>query len=455
MGRNAKYRSVKKGKPREIAVRVLLRSDERKEYLEATLSRELPVLDPEDRHLCQELVFGVTRYQVLLDWLINRKTHGRQQKPTLLVLLRLALYQMFWLDRIPDHAVVHESVELARQFGFGPQSGFVNAVLRGYVREREATRLLMEQLKTDEPHLGYSHPRWLCDRWQKRWGGLALRRLLEWNNLPAPTFARVNTIKADAGKLLTQWRDEGVQYDFIRYDWLEENLVFELKSHPPLPFLPSFQQGAFYIQDPGTLLAVECLDPQPGERVLDLCAAPGGKLSYIAQLMRNEGTIVAFDENPNRLRLLHQNIRRLGITCAQVRQTDADPSPSPGPAGPAGRAEPGNNPGTFERILVDAPCSNTGVMRRRVGLRWRIRFEELRRLQSAQIKLLRRAVISLKPGGILVYSTCSLEPEENSDVVTNVLESEPELELERDRLLTPIQNGVDGAYVAVFRRLEN
>jgi 16S rRNA (cytosine967-C5)-methyltransferase len=366
----------------------------------------------------------------------------------LIILLRLGVYQLFWLDRVPDHAIVNESVEMARQFGFGPQSGFVNALLRGYAREREETRHLIDQLKANEPDVGFSHPRWLCERWQKRWGGLALRRLLEWNNTPARTFARVNTLKTDAGKLLTQWREEGVQYDFIRHDWIEENLVFELKSHPPLAALPSFQQGRFYIQDPSTLLAVEWLDPQPGEQILDVCAAPGGKMSYIAQLMQNEGRLVASDVSPTRLRLLRQNVTRLGITCAQIQLTD-DAS-----ASHANRDVPQDDPGLFDRVLVDAPCSNTGVMRRRIELRWRLRLMELRRLQTAQVKLLRRAILRLKPGGILVYSTCSLEPEENSEVVKALIESAPEFELERERLLTPIQNGVDGAYVAVVRRRE-
>ena len=272
--------------------------------------------------------------------------------------------------------------------------------------------------------------------------------MLEWNNLPARTFARVNTLKTDAGQLLAQWRDEEVEYDFIRHDWIEENLVFELKSHPPLASLPSFQQGAFYIQDPGTLLAVEWLDPQPGERILDLCAAPGGKMSYIAQRMRNEGVLVALDNHPNRLRLLRQNVRRLGITCARIELGDDAPAAAATPVALRRDSE------LFDRVLVDAPCSNTGVMRRRVELRWRVRQSELRRLQTAQVRLLRQALTRLQTGGILVYSTCSLEPEENTEVIRAVLESAPEFELERERLLTPTQNGVDGAYVAVLRRRE-
>src|SRR5439155_27029064 len=149
-------------------------------------------------------------------------------------------------------------------------------------------------------------------RWQKRWGADRAARLMEWNNTAPKTFARVNALKADAGKLLEQWREENVEYDFVRRDWIEENLVFELKAHPSLERLGSFQQGWFYVQDPSTLLAVRELNPMPGETVLDYCAAPGGKLTYIAQLMRNEGRLVAHEVSPERTKLLEENCGRLG-----------------------------------------------------------------------------------------------------------------------------------------------
>ena len=224
-----------------------------------------------------------------------------------------------------------------------------------------------------------------------------------------------------------------MEYDFVRRDWVEENLVFELKSHPPLGRLPSFQQGLFYVQDPSTLLAARELDPQRGESVLDLCAAPGGKLTYIAQLMGNEGRLLAHDTAPERLELIEQNCARLGVTCVQtVLPSTLNPPPST----------------VFDRILIDAPCSNTGVMRRRVDLRWRIRPGEIARLRAAQGELLRQAASLLKPGGTLVYSTCSLEPEENGEVVNEFLGEHTDFRLERTRELLPFVEGVDGTYVA-------
>jgi len=390
-----------------------------------------------DRHLCQELAYGIVRWQATLDWLVARKTAGRVQKPMLQNLLRLGLYQIFWLDRIPDHAAVHETVELARQSGFHSQAGFVNAVLRGYLREFDVTKRLLAELKTQQPQLGYSHPEWLVDRWQKRWGADRAAQLMEWNNTPPKAFARVNTLKADPAKLLAQWRDEGVEYDFVRKDWIEENLVFELKSHPPLGRLPSFEQGLFYVQDPSTLLAVRELDPQRGESVLDLCAAPGGKLTYIAQLMGNQGRLLAHETAPERLKLIQQNCARLGVTCVQtVLPSTLNPQPST----------------LFDRILIDAPCSNTGVMRRRVDLRWRIRPGEIGRLRTTQGELLRQAASLLKQGGTLVYSTCSLEPEENGEVVNGFLGEHPGFRLELTRELLPFVEGVDGTYVARLLR---
>src|SRR5262249_23660379 len=156
-----------------------------------------------------------------LDWLIARKTDGRVQNAMVQNLLRIGLYQIFWLDRIPNHAAVNETVELAKQRGARSQAGFINAVLRDYLRQLEPTRQLLADLKTQQPAVGHSHPEWLIARWQGRWGTQAVQQLLTWNNTPPKTFARVNTLKTEAGKLLSQWREEGVEYDFVRNDWLE------------------------------------------------------------------------------------------------------------------------------------------------------------------------------------------------------------------------------------------
>ena len=488
--------------PRQIAAGVLLQRRPGGRFTEDLLERALAEsrLLPVDRALCQELVYGVVRWQAALDWLISRKTDGREQKPGLRNLLRLGLYQIFWLDRIPPHAAVHETVELAKQGGFGSQTGFVNALLRGCLREVGPVKKLLAELKVSQPALGWSHPEWLVARWEKRWGAEKTARLLEWNNIPPKTFVRVNTLKfgragsplpADsgasvlasrlvsrltpptdngahgvalpalnnAGDLLARWREENVEYDFVRRDWLEENLVFELKSHPPLASLASFRDGSFYVQDPGTLLAVKELNPQPGEMILDFCAAPGGKTTFLAQLMKNQGRLVAQDISGERLRLIQENCARLGVTCVELCSGRGNEVPISNSALRAPRSEfsqtlvtPAATDRHFDRILVDAPCSNTGVMRRRVDLRWRIRPDEILRLQQTQLVLLEQAASGLKPGGILVYSTCSLEPEENQEVVKQFLHKHKEFNVESERELLPFVDCVDGAFVARLKK---
>jgi 16S rRNA (cytosine967-C5)-methyltransferase len=450
--------------PRQIAARILSQRQTSGEFTENLLETALASarLSPADRGLCHELVCGVVRWLATLDCLIARKTDpARQQRPALVNLLRLGLYQIFWLDRIPPHAAVHETVELAKQAGHGSQAGFINAVLRSYLREAVAIKKILADMKRSQPALGWSHPEWLVEKWRRQFGEEKTRELLAWNNLPPKTYARVNALKLDdgtgaptpagrdapqapatakmkeAGDLLTRWREENVEFELFERDWTGGNMVFELKTHPSLARLGSFQNGWFYVQDPSTLLAPMLLDPQPGETILDLCAAPGGKTTLLAQRIHNQGSIVASDADLNRLKLVRDNCIRLGVTCVEFDNNL--PSPDDGRK--------------YERILVDAPCSNTGVMRRRVDLRWRIQPAELKRLSATQLELLHQAATRLAAGGVLVYSTCSLEAEENSERVRQFLEEQPGFRLETARQLLPFTDGVDGAYVARLKHV--
>lgn len=389
-----------------------------------------------DRRLAQELLYGVTRHRAALDWVIERRTEGRPQRPEVQDLLRMGLYQLFWLDRIPAHAAVHETVEEARAAGLGGAAGFVNAVLRGCERERPLVMQALARLREEQPAVGYSHPAWLVDRWRARHGEAGMRRLLEWDNTPPPTFARVNTLRTTPEALMARWREEGVEARPFERSWLPPGIVLELVSHPSLASLASFQSGDFYVQDPSTLMAGIELGARAGESVLDYCAAPGGKATWVAQLAGNGARVVAHDNHAGRLRLVEENAARLGATCITV-------APPPAPPGKAGE---------FDRVLVDAPCSNTGVLRRRLELRWRLEPSEVDRLAGTQAMVLDRASAFVRPGGTLVYSTCSLEPEENEAVARGFASGHPGWLLERERSLTPLSDGTDGAYVAVLRR---
>jgi 16S rRNA (cytosine967-C5)-methyltransferase len=240
-----------------------------------------------------------------------------------------------------------------------------------------------------------------------------------------------------------------VTYEPVAFEWTDGESVFELITLPPLPTLESFRNGWFYIQDPSTLLAVHELGALPGETILDLCAAPGGKTTAIAQRMNNRGQIIATDVSASRLERVHENCARLGVNCVTTQLISRGVTSS---ADEPIKVQSWEDM-SFDRVLMDVPCSNTGVMRRRVDVRWRIREEEIRRLSETQRSLLEKAAPVLKRGGTLVYSTCSLEPEENTELICRFLSAHPDFHLQSERTLLPFRDAVDGAYVAKLTRL--
>lgn len=386
------------------------------EILHRTLDQKR--MSPLDRAFLMETFFGILRNLSQLDFLISRLRDGELDQHTRAV-LRLGLYQIFHM-RTPPHAAVNETVSLG-----GRARGLVNALLRRTLREKAA---LERALATAEPSVRFSHPDFLIERWEKTFGADATRELCAWNNEPADVHVRANGLKVTVGELLRTSRD-----------------VEPTSAHPlalkvkQLPFTWIIH-GLCYVQDPSTLMAVDLLAPQPGERVLDACAAPGGKTTYIAELMQNEGRIVACDLFQSRVDRLTENLARLGVTIAEPLLHDCMEADGP------------LEPSSFDRILVDAPCSNTGVIRRRVDVRWRLTDEDFLRMPAQQLALLKRTATLLKPGGTLVYSTCSLEPEENDAMVQQALAAIPGLRFIESRRTLPFVDRIDGAFAAKFVR---
>jgi len=273
-----------------------------------------------------------------------------------------------------------------------------------------------------------SHPEVLVTRWNRQFGETDTAALCEWNNDPADILVRVNELKVSAGELARAGGGEPI----------EAHPLMLRTAKLPIPWIVS---GLCYVQDPSTLMACELLAPRAGERVLDACAAPGGKTSYLAQLMKNEGQIVACDVSAERLVRLRENLERLAVSNVEVKRADwlnAPPEPK--------------EMGTFDRILLDAPCSNTGVIRRRVDVRWRLKEHDFSRMPEVQTGLIKNLARLLKPGGTLVYSTCSMEPEENEDVVRRAGAAAPELKFREARRTLPFRDKVDGAFAAMFTR---
>jgi len=371
-----------------------------------------------DRAFLTETFYGVLRHRSALDFLIRQLRDTELDLQTRQV-LRLGFYQIFWM-RIPHHAAVNETVNLA-----GRAKGLVNALLRRAIREKAS---LDERLASAPPAIRYSHPEFLIRRWERQFTPEGAALLCQWNNTPAEIYVRANGLKVTVGELLQASASHGAE---------------PVASHPyaikvrQIPY-QWLVQGLCYVQDPSTLMAVELLAPQPGETVLDACAAPGGKTSYIAELMGNEGRVVACDFSRTRLDRLQENLVRMNVTHAELRRVDWLSHPIP------------FEPESFDRILVDAPCSNTGVIRRRVDVRWRLTPADFEQMPSRQRRILDAVFPLLKPGGTLVYSTCSLEPEEDEQVAEAVAREIPGITLVEMRRCEPHRDAIDGAFAAKF-----
>ncbi len=396
-------------------------------------------LSATDRAFLQELVFGAIRWQDTLDWLINKLVTAKKQTLQVQILLRLGFYQIFFLSKIPPHAAVNEMVNVAKNSQSRNKAGFINAVLRNALRQKDALLVQLDRLKEEDLALGFGHPRWLVERWLGRWERADVLKLLAWNNQPAPVYARLNSLVTKAEELERLWTEENVSFERKTYAWTGET-VYLLQQFPSIMGLTSFQKGMFYIQDPSTLLAAQLLEPNGTQTILDLCAAPGGKTTVLAAKMKNQGALHAWDMNEERLKLLRENCTRMAVKNLE-----------------AGLLQESIEAAKFDGILVDAPCSNTGVLRRRVELRHRLNPAEIARLAKLQEELLDRAWLGLKPSGTLVYSTCSLEPEENTTVVERFLDKNPNAQLLEQKALLPFEDEVDGAFAAKIRKtaLEN
>jgi 16S rRNA (cytosine967-C5)-methyltransferase len=426
---------------RAIALDILLESSKGRHYaadlLDARLSKAVP--EVRDAALATQLVYGTIRMQGALDWMISAFSDRAVEKisPVVLLCLRLASFQLYYLERIPEYAAVNESVELAKTRENPGAGMFVNAVLRNFLAGRKGLRF-PEKERDPVRHISvvHSHPQFLVERWVKSLGVQKTEEVCRIDNIPPPLFVRANTLKVSRDELIERLKGEGVAAEAV-----EGNPFGLCLGDCPFPSaLPSFREGLFYVQDISAVKVIRCLRPQQDENVLDMCAAPGGKTTFIAQQMQKHGSIVACDSDPARAAKIEDNLRRLGISNVTVVVCDAHELPQKYPGSP------------FNRVLLDAPCSNTGVLRRRVEARWRLREDDFERLPRLQSKLLDAAAGMVKEGGVLVYSTCSIDPAENEEVSKAFLRGHKGFRMNFEETYFPVENGGDGGYVARFVR---
>ncbi len=441
---------------RELALKILFQINEEGAYANLALDKALfpcKDLDPRDRGLITEIVYGSVKNRGKLDYVLNQFASTKVKKMDHWTRnnLRMALYQIMFLDKVPDSAAVDESVKLAKRYGRSDK--FVNAVLRNYLRGVDNI-VWPDKAKQPVAYLSvtYSFPTWMIERFIKQYGLEQAEALCEYYNRPAPMWIRTNTLKISRAELKEKLEAEGLTVTESRYT--PEGL--QIHSAVNLHQMKAFQQGLFTVQDESSMLVALAAEPSKHQRVLDVCSAPGGKSTHMAQLMKNTGTIYACDIHKHRLDLIEENCKRLGITNVQTVEQD-------------GTVLTRRCKEHFDVIVCDVPCSGLGVLGRRADARWSKESENITGLCGIQKRILEEAAQLVVPGGTLIYSTCTITPEENIDMVTNFLSRHPEYEL--DETITdcwldmdkesngavqflPFEDHMDGFFIARMVRKE-
>jgi 16S rRNA (cytosine967-C5)-methyltransferase len=400
---------------RTVALRLLLRIDNGGAFGDRLLaSPEVKKLtDPRDRSLIRELVAGVERWKLRLDRIIDiyYTKRANSLSPEIRMILRLGLFQLMFLDAVPARAAVFESVKLASEIQGKGAGGLVNALLRRFTRENEPKEWPSDQ--AERLSVEESFPHWIARKWIHNFGFETTHAVMEAGNRKHPIFVRANLLKITPEELSELLSGKGYEISKI------EELPGYLSVTEGDGFFDSsvFLEGYCTVQDPAAGMASILLDPQPGENILDLCSAPGGKTTHCAELSGDNGHITSVDIHPGRLRLVEESARRLGLRSVETVVGDI-----------SGLGDDKQ----YDRVLLDVPCTGTGVFAKRPDKKWRLREEDSKRLALMQRKMLEDAARIIKSGGTLVYSTCSLEPEENGDIIRWFLEKNRNFTLEED-----------------------
>ncbi|PJA95732.1 MAG: 16S rRNA (cytosine(967)-C(5))-methyltransferase RsmB [Ignavibacteriales bacterium CG_4_9_14_3_um_filter_34_10] len=399
---------------RGLAVKILNRIDRTDAYLDKILEMELKgsELKSIDKALLFEIVHGVIRFLSKIDWILNGFYKGQYSKciPNIKNTLRVALYQILYLDKIPDYAAVNEAVEFIKKIQGQKPADLTNAVLRNIIKNKESLRFPNPQEDlVNYLSVFYSHPVWLVKKWVNIYGREFTEALMTANNDKPRLSLRVNNLKTNEAELCSLL--DQVELKYSKSNFVEG--LIKLNNLVNIADWEYFAKGYFAIQDESTLLSCILLDVKPEHRVLDMCAAPGGKTSILADMMNNEGQIVALDKYESRIKILEKNLQRLGVQNVKLVEADA--------------TEFEEN--DFDRILIDAPCSGLGTLTKKPDIKWKRDNLDIRKLNKTQYELISHAAKLVKVGGVIVYSTCTIEAEENFGIVKKFLFENPNFSL--------------------------
>lgn len=399
---------------RELALDILTRVDRERAYSNLLLNQMLRKHKPDrlEASFATELVYGTIQHRSTIDYFLGQFVSKGLDKlePWVRNLLRVSFYQLYYLDRVPSHAVVNEAVNLAKKKGHRGISGMVNGVLRNVLRQ--ADRLVLPELEDPVRRIALttSHPEWMVARWVKQYGEETAERICEANNSAPSSSVRVQSLRSSRDQMVVRLREAGVKAEPSRL--ASDGIVVEQAGN--MADTEWYRSGQLTIQDESSMLVADAVAPSPGMKVLDCCAAPGGKTTHLAERMNDDGEVIACDVHEHKEKLIREQAERLQLTCIHTVVTDARKLNERFP------------PGTFDRILLDAPCSGLGVIRRKPDLKWAKSESETDAVARVQKELLEAVHPLLKPGGILVYSTCTIEYNENEGQIRSFLERHPE-----------------------------
>ncbi|SMG14866.1 16S rRNA (cytosine(967)-C(5))-methyltransferase RsmB [Paenibacillus aquistagni] len=403
---------------REVALDVLVQVDKDQAYSNLQLNEALTEarLERADAGLATELVYGTIQRLSTLDGVLEQKVNKgiRKLKPWMRNLLRMSLYQMRYLDRVPDHAIVNEAVTIAKRRGQQAMAGFVNGVLRAVMREPELWEAKESMSPSERIAWEHSHPEWLVKEWIKAYGLEETASICEANNEPPHTSIRVNPLRANREALIEEMKAQGM---FIKPSVLSKDGIIGIGTGN-LAHSVWYKEGKISMQDESSMLVVEAVRPESSMRVLDCCAAPGGKSMHIAERMGNKGELISNDLHAHKIALIEDQAKRLGLSMIHTMNEDAS------------KLGACLAPDSFDVVLLDAPCSGFGVIRRKPDLKWRKTLQDVKAIAKLQHELIREAAKLVRAGGRLVYSTCTIEPRENRDIVEQFVKEHPEWTLD-------------------------
>ena len=397
---------------REIILNILMDININGAYSNHSINKHLKNKNIENENFIREIVYGVIENKMYIDYIISQASSIKLKKihPTILEILRMGVYQIVFMDKIPNRAAVNEAVNLSKKHGHKGISGFVNGVLRNISKNKEKLMMVDNKNEVDFLSIKYSHPKWMIEIWLKNYGFEFTEKLCKENNSKAKLNIRVNTLKINKEELMERLSE----YNVHETKYAKDGIVIDNPLR--ITSTEEYKKGYFTIQDESSMLVSQIMAPKENSFVLDLCSAPGGKATHIAQLMNNKGKIICRDIYDHKLKLIKENSERLGINIIEVEKFDATVL----------------DESLIEKVdycIIDAPCSGLGIIRRKPEIKWNRYKEDIKDLTKIQWNILNNAKRYLKPGGIMIYSTCTIMKEENSDMIYNFLSENGDFKL--------------------------